>query len=854
LDHEGAVAAFDAALAIDPDHEWALAGRTTTLRRLRRWDEAETAVHDAIARRPDLPQLHVELGYQQIDRYNYADALAAFNSALAIDPEHPDALEWRITALRRLRRWAEAETAVHDALTRRPDLPSLHVELGYQINDRYDYEGALAAFDAALDINPEHEWALAGRTTTLRRLRRWAEAETVARAAVTRLPDSLSQKHELADLLEDAGDAEAALDVMRAVLEVEPLDETALAGQIRLLRQLQRTHGAVTAGRQAVRVRPDSADILVELGDVHNADYHDDQALTLFDEALAFEPGHIDAIVKKIFTLRRMGLVGEAEQYAREASAIRSHSEEILVHLGHVYYDQLRTLEALASYDAALRLNPQSPLALASRSSALRTLRLYAEADGVIAPQLRARPHLRILAMEQAWIHHDAGRLVEAREAFGRLREEGRSAEEIAEALAGLGWVTFAEGDYVTAEQDFREAVRLVPHRHEYQLARAWALVRQDDAGQRREAERIALAVLDEHEDAAVLVCLGVINFRLGRFAAAEHYLTRSIRIDPHRGSHTDLGALYTQIGRYDEAAEQLNIALQQDQSNTFARIELGNLRLLTEQPQEAIKQFRSVPRTDPSAESATLGHAEALITLGRHRDAEGILRDHLRTTSPAWRVHLALARVLFYQADTAQDNDLFAEAYQQAIEAVKNAPPTESDPHYVAAVCQVRLGGTITGALGSPGAYRRALRHLRRCLATNENHVEAQRVIHMLENESRSVRTAAVGTAIVATVAISLLAIMWTAFFLSTKITDVMITTITPILLGLIAIAVLLPSLVRLKMPGFEADLQARTSQVTSGPTGDVVIRSGDLAISTGPAGYTLGRHGAGENRNIPR
>jgi hypothetical protein len=53
--------------------------------------------------------------------------------------------------------------------------------------------------------------------------------------------------------------------------------------------------------------------------------------------------------------------------------------------------------------------------------------------------------------------------------------------------------------------------------------------------------------------------------------------------------------------------------------------------------------------------------------------------------------------------------------------------------------------------------------------------------------------------------------------------------------------------------MPGFEADLQARSSQVTSGPTGDVVIRSGDLAISTGPAGYILSRHGTDETRGLP-
>jgi tetratricopeptide (TPR) repeat protein len=684
-------------------------------------------------------------------------------------------------------------------------------------------------------------------------LRRWEEAETTAREAITRLPHSLPQRHELASLLEDTGDQQAALETLQAVLDEEPRDETALASRIRLLRQLRRTREALTVGRQAVALRPDSVDPLVELACVYSTDYDDDQALALLDQSLKLDPGHSDAISNKIFTLRRMRLLDVAEHYARAAIAVHRSNEMLQIYLGQVYDDQLRTRDALACYDAALRLNPHNPLALASRASALRTLRLYTESERVVASPLRARPYLRTLAMELAWIHHDAGRLVEARAAFGRLRRQARSSEEIAESIAGLGWVSFAEGDYATAEQDFREAVKLAGHRREYRLAQAWALVRQNDVGQRREAEQIGLAVLEEHEDAAVLVCLGVINYRLGQIAAAEHYLMKALKIDPFKGSHSDLAALYTQIGRYDEAEEHLNTALQQDPSNTFARIELGNLRLLTDQPQEAARQFRNVPRTDPSAEPATLGLAEALTVLGRRREAEDILRAHLQTAGPSWRVHVALARLLFHQADTMQNNDLFAESYQQAIQAIKIAPSAEPDPHYVAAVCQVRLGGTVTGALAGPGARQRSVRHLRRCLAADERHVEAQRVIQLLETESRSVRTVAVGTAVVATVAVSLLTVMWTAFFLSDRISDVMITTITPILLGLIAIAVLLPSLVRLKMPGFEADLQARSSQVTSGPTGDVVIRSGDLAISTGPAGYILSRHGTDETRGLP-
>jgi Flp pilus assembly protein TadD len=56
--------------------------------------------------------------------------LTAFEEALTLDPTHAAALQWRVTALRQLRRFTDAETTAREAIERRPDVPTLHVELG----------------------------------------------------------------------------------------------------------------------------------------------------------------------------------------------------------------------------------------------------------------------------------------------------------------------------------------------------------------------------------------------------------------------------------------------------------------------------------------------------------------------------------------------------------------------------------------------------------------------------------------------------------------------------------------------------------------------------------------------------
>ncbi|MEU8181264.1 tetratricopeptide repeat protein, partial [Micromonospora sp. NPDC049047] len=850
-DYEQALTAVERALTIDPHHEAALAWRITELRQLRRFDEAEQAVRQMIETIPGSSRPYLELGYLHDERHDHRRALEAFERARSIDPDREQALTWRIVELRRLRRLDEAEDAARQAIETRPDSPDPHLQLAYLHDDRHDSEQALVAVEQALTIDPLHEWALAQRIVQLRQLRRLDQAEEAARLAIDARPDSVVLRLELARVAEDRGDLEAARAAVQTALDLDPRDDSAQAAWIRVLRLSRDLAGALTAAQRSAVARPDSVEVLIELGNAHADKYDDQRALAAFDSAFAIDPGHVQVVERRVATLQRLQRHVDAERCARAAVALRPESESLHICLGQIFEERLQAREALACYEAAARCNPHNPRGLVGRSAALRTLHSYAEADGLISPLAREKPHLRALTEELAWIQHDSERLAEARATFTRLERAALSDGERAASVAGLGWVDFTCGDYVSAEDHFRRSVELMPHDREYRLARAWALVRQDERRQWEEAEQLCLAALAEHQDAAVLVCLGVIDYRLGRLPAAEYHLGKALKVDPYKGSHTDLASLYTQLGRYEEAEAHLNVAITQDPYATSAQVELGHLRLLTDQPQEAVRLFRGVLRVDPSVQVAALGLAEAFTALGRSREAEDVLREGLRTAAVPWRLHLALARLLFHQADATQNDDVFAEAYAEAVEAIAAAPAGEADPYYVAAVCQVRLGGTATvGALGDAPARRVALRHLRRCLGVEREHVDAQRLVQLLERERGAARTAALGTATIATVALGLLAVMWTAFFVSDRVTTVMITTITPVLVGLVAVAVLLPSLIRLKLPGFEADLQAGLGQITAGPTGEVVIRPGNLAISTGPVGYAPNQRRSEDHR----
>jgi predicted TPR repeat methyltransferase len=91
-----------------------------------------------------------------------------------------------------------------------------------------DIEGALASFDRAIDLRPDHALALARRGLLLAKLRRVPEAiESLKRAAAAE-PNYAEVRRAIGDLLLDVGDSQAAQSYYRAAVRINPRD--ALAG------------------------------------------------------------------------------------------------------------------------------------------------------------------------------------------------------------------------------------------------------------------------------------------------------------------------------------------------------------------------------------------------------------------------------------------------------------------------------------------------------------------------------------------------------------------------------------------------------------------------------------------------
>ncbi|MFI0465966.1 tetratricopeptide repeat protein [Saccharopolyspora sp. 5N102] len=885
-----------------PYHVDLIFARCNLLDQLRRYDEELAAAKDAQSRFPDVPALRYLVGRIYESRGDYVAALPWMESTLAVAPGHAGALESRALIFRLTHRFDRAEQAAREGLRHAPFAQGLHEELSLALScqGRYDaaiavledglkargetwylrealiaeytrqgrHEEALQAADRALRLDPGNVPALLERYDALVELRRFDEAGAFAARLAAEFGENEDVIRKLGwrELL--LGRIDAAIEFFRRNQRSGGDPMTALQDQVKALRTADRYDEAVALLREELTRDPDSRFLLLELSRTFRQAGRFEDALQLARRAKRVEPHSRVAVWDEIIALQRMRLAAEAEDATLAAIERFPHDLDFPRLLSEIYADTNRPDEALSCLDKILAVSPTKLNVVVLKSGVLRKQRRYREAERVVRGYLRRYPRDRALLIESGWIQLAQQRFTEAEKRFSALLDDAFGPGERGEALVGLGWVALRGNDIQKAQRHFRAALETDPRDDETRLSLAAALLRDAGTAQHDEVEWLCLGVLEDDPcDDEAHALLGVLNFRRGNHAAAEHHLRTAIELNPYTGANVDLAALYSQLGRFDEAEKLLDQAVERDWYDVQAHIELGNVYLQRDvdggEPGEwagrAAQQFRQATVLDPGNGTAAIGLARSVVrSSGDLVSAEEPLRyalDRSDCDLPKWRLQVELARLLVQRGDATGSEDLYLEALAVAREAIGSASD-QAEPYFVAGVAAYKIGESGDVQLSSLH-FRRAMRYLRRVEKSGSRHSEAHRVRVLAQQRIRRARSSVVGSTALITVSLVMLALLWSAFFLRYQVPTVLLGTLTPVLVAMVAIGFLLPLLVRLKLPGgLEADLSASLHQVSSGPTGEVSLGSGryggrrneqarsrPASLSEGPRGELSGR-----------
>jgi predicted O-linked N-acetylglucosamine transferase (SPINDLY family) len=219
-----------------------------------------------------------------------------------------------------------------------------------------------------------------------------SEAEKLCQAILAAKHDFFDALHVLAVVQASLGKNDLALASYDRALTLRPESAEVLSNRGNILRELKRFEEALASYDKALALKPDYADALNNRGAALMELKRFDEALTSYDRALTLRSDFAEALYNRGSTLKELKRFDEALASYDRALAVRPDHARALNNRGIVLMELKRFDEALASYDRALAVRPDHARALNNRGIVLVELKRFDEALASYDKALALKP------------------------------------------------------------------------------------------------------------------------------------------------------------------------------------------------------------------------------------------------------------------------------------------------------------------------------------------------------------------------------------------------------------------------------------------------------------------------------
>jgi tetratricopeptide (TPR) repeat protein len=316
---------------------------------------------DVVARRPNHPRAHNNLGNALADRGEIDAAIIQYRQALEIAPGYAAAHYNLGNALAAREDVDEAMAHYRRALEIKPDYAEAHNNFGGILAGRGKIDEAIAHYQRALKIKPDYAEAHNNLGNALAGRGQVDEAITYYRKAVEVEPNFAAAHNNLGYALAGRGRVDEAIAQYRKALEIQPNYRDAHFNLADVLAGYPRAGGrrvdeATAQYRQALEIKPDDAAAHFKLAYVLAGRGKVDDAITHYRQALRIQPDYAEAHNNLGNVLAGRGEFDEAIIHYRQALKIEPDNTRAHFNFGSVLAGCGKHAEALAQYQKALDL------------------------------------------------------------------------------------------------------------------------------------------------------------------------------------------------------------------------------------------------------------------------------------------------------------------------------------------------------------------------------------------------------------------------------------------------------------------------------------------------------------------
>lgn len=364
----------------------------------KKYKEAIAACNQAIAIKPENPEIWIERTEVLLEDANYSEALVSAERALRLKPKYSLALANRCQALFNLGKYAEAIAACDLALRSDGNWGETTAVVawynkGLAQSNLEQFTDAIASFNRAIEINPQNALALVANCQALSKLNRFTEAIAACdlalktnsnwgntTPAIAWYNKGLAQKKNRQ--IEEAitsFDQAIAINSKDANIWIEHGNALSLLGKIAQ---------ASISYEFAVKISPNYSLALANQGanlnKLHTKETYQ-KALEACEKALEGDNRWGDSSPALAWQERGIALAGlgqyeEGLTSIDRAIALNVNSSEIWNNRAATLWYLGRYSDAIASSDRATKINPKYAQAWFNKGRILRTLERYREA------------------------------------------------------------------------------------------------------------------------------------------------------------------------------------------------------------------------------------------------------------------------------------------------------------------------------------------------------------------------------------------------------------------------------------------------------------------------------------------
>ena len=334
---------------------------------------------------------------------------------------------------------------------------------GHYLLEQYKFDEAIVDFNEVLKQEPNNKLALASRAISLVWKQDYDGAERDLKSLQALDPTNAVALRARGLMAEQKGDFQSAVQAYSEALKVEPSNNFSIGHRAYAFNGLGDTEKALADSSAALKAEPTwrelrllRANIFVGKGDLEAAAKEAD---LLVAENLQNDFANVAAA--RIYA--RIGRKADAMKAFDRAIAIKPQS---YIFLNRAQSRPLTDYAGRsADLDAALKIEPENPYALAEKAEQLAVAGKLAEALPLYDRAIQFEPKSTQLEIGRAGLLYKAGRVQESEKAFADIRGRAKTASD----YNSLCWAKATRAILIeSALEDCREALKLQPETGPY--------------------------------------------------------------------------------------------------------------------------------------------------------------------------------------------------------------------------------------------------------------------------------------------------------------------------------------------------------------------------------------------------